>query len=118
MAYADDLAFTCKTKEDLKRAIRTTNSWCERTGMEINRDKSAILVLRKDRRTPRVERGKVDAKIEGIGVMKEYKYLGVTIQDTMICNKVDEAGSEASRLSRKMEGIFKKLKNIPVQLTI
>jgi hypothetical protein len=118
MAYADDLAFTCKTKEDLRRAIRVTNSWCERTGMEVNRDKSAILVLRKDRRTPGVERGKVDAKIEGIRVVKEYKYLGVTVQDTMICNKVDEAGNEASRLSRKMEGIFKKLKNIPVQLII
>ena len=79
LAYADDLAFTCRNKENLRRAIRATNAWCERTGMEVNRDKSAILVLRKDRRTPGVERGKVEAVIEGIGVVKEYKYLGVTV---------------------------------------
>ena len=86
--------------------------------MEVNNEKSAIMVLRKDRRTPGVERGTGDEKIEGIKVVTKYKYLGVTVADTMECNKSDEAANGASRLSRKMEGIFKKLKNIPVQLTI
>jgi hypothetical protein len=114
MAYADDLAFTCRNKENLRRAIRATNAWCSETGMEVNNEKSAIMVLRKDRRTPGVERGTDDAKIEGIGVVTNYKYLGVTVEDTLECNKVDKAAKEAFRLSRKMEGIFKKLKNIPV----
>jgi hypothetical protein len=114
MAYADDLAFTCRNKENLRRAIKATNVWCHQTGMEVNNEKSAIMVLRKDRRTPGVERGTGDEKIEGIKVATEYKYLGVTVADTMECNKSDEAAKGASRLSRKMEGIFKKLKNVPV----
>jgi hypothetical protein len=118
MAYADDLAFTCNSKEKLRGAIRITNAWCNQTGMEVNKDKSAIMVLRKDRRTPGVERNNGDEKIEGIGVVTAYKYLGITVEDTMECNKSDEAAKEGSRLSRKMESIFKKLKNIPVQLAI
>ena len=83
MAYADDLAFTCRNKENLRRAIKATNAWCEKTGMEVNNEKSAIMVLRKDRRTPGVERGIGDERIEGIRVVESYKYLGVTVEDTM-----------------------------------
>ena len=55
--------------------------------MEINKEKSAILVLRKDRRTPGVEKGKNDSQIEGIKVLTNYKYLGVMVEDTLECNK-------------------------------
>jgi hypothetical protein len=51
--------------------------------MEINKDKSAILVLRKDRRTPGIDRLVGDKTIEGIGVRMRYKYLGVVVEDTL-----------------------------------
>ena len=86
--------------------------------MEVNKEKSAIMALRKDRRTPGVERGRTEERIEGIGVVTSYKYLGVVMEDTMKCNVEDNAAKEASKLGRRMETIFRDLKNIPAQLTI
>ena len=86
--------------------------------MEVNKEKSAIMALRKDRRTPGVERGRTEERIEGIGVVTSYKYLGVVMEDTMKCNVEDNSAKEASKLGRRMETIFRDLKNIPAQLTI
>ena len=68
MAYADDLAFTCTSREKLKKALAITEDWCSTTGMEINKDKSAIMRIRKDRRTPGVEHGSGDSSIMGFPV--------------------------------------------------
>ena len=74
--------------------------------MEMNRDKSAIMVLRKDRRTPGVERLNGDSSIAGIGVRTQYKYLGVMIEDTLECDKEATNNKLASKLSRKLATIF------------
>ena len=68
MAYADDLAFACTSKEKLKQALKITEDWCLTTGMEINKDKSAIMRVRKDKRTKGIERGSGETTIMGFPV--------------------------------------------------
>ena len=68
MAYADDLAFTSTSKEKLKLALKITEEWCISTGMEINKDKSAIMRVRKDKRTKGIERGSGETTIMGFPV--------------------------------------------------
>ena len=53
-AWADDISFTCKNKQQLIRAINSAEEWCSKKGMAINKAKSGILALRKDRRTRQV----------------------------------------------------------------
>lgn len=48
--------------------------------MTINKDKSAILVFRQDRRTQPSK----DSEIKGVPVEIHYKYLGIDFQDTPI----------------------------------
>ena len=118
MAYADDLAFTCTSREKLKKALAITEDWCITTGMEINKDKSAIMRIRKDRRTPGVEHGSGEASIMGFPVRTQYKYLGVTIEDTMEANKDNLPNKEGNKIAKKLARIFQKVRNVPVQMTI
>ena len=53
-AWADDISFTCKNKQQLIKAINIAEEWCLKKGMAINKAKSGILALRKDRRTRQV----------------------------------------------------------------
>ena len=118
MAYADDLAFTCVSREKLKGALAITEEWCQTTGMEINKEKSAIMRIRKDRRTRGVEHGSGEASIMGFPVKTSYMYLGVQIEDTMEVNRDNAGHKEGNKIARKLGRIFQKVKNVPVQLTI
>jgi hypothetical protein len=86
--------------------------------MEINKDKSAIMRVRRDRRTKGIERGSGEATIMGFPVLTQYKYLGVIMEDTLEINKDNTAHKEGNQLAKKLSNIFKSVKNIPVQLTI
>jgi hypothetical protein len=96
MAYADDLAVTCISRVKLQEALKITEDWCLTTGMEINKDKSAIMRVRKDRRTKGIERGSGETKIMGFPVLTQYKYLGVLIEDTLEVNKDSTAHKEGN----------------------
>ena len=106
MAYADDLAFTCVSREKLKKTLAITEEWCQTTGMEINKEKSAIMRIRKDRRTRGVEHGSGEDTIMGFPVKTQYKYLGVMIEDTMEVNKDNASHKEGNRIARKLGRIF------------
>ena len=53
-AWADDLAFVCHSQNDLETALTTVNKWCSKMGMLVNKEKSGILAIRVDKRTPAV----------------------------------------------------------------
>ena len=114
MAYADDLAFTCTSKGKLKRALEVTEDWCTKNGMLVNKDKSAIMRIRKDRRTKGVEHNSGESNIMGFPVKTSYKYLGVVIEDTMEVNKNNEGHKEGNKLAWKLGRIFQAVKNVPV----
>lgn len=78
LAYADDLAFTTRNRLGMIMAMNVLEKWCQNKRMTINKDKSTILVFRKDRRT----QSSKDSEIKGVPAKIHYKYLGVDFQDT------------------------------------
>ena len=78
-AFADDLVVIAKGEFQLQRIINLTQQWSERNGIEINKAKSGIIQVRKDRRTPRP----IARSYMGYPIVDEYKYLGVLIDSSL-----------------------------------
>ena len=51
MAYADDLVIIGESKRQLRQALKVVNEWTEEAHMTINKKKSGIMYLRKNRRS-------------------------------------------------------------------
>ena len=51
LAFADDLAFISNGDKELFKAIEIAKSWSAESDIEINLLKSAIMIIRHDRRT-------------------------------------------------------------------
>ena len=79
LAFADDIVAVPIGERLLARTIEATEAWAKANGMEINKDKSGIIMIRADRRTPKHK----EAQIKGYPVVTEYKYLGVMIDDSV-----------------------------------
>ena len=75
-AFADDIAIVAQGKKKLEEALDTLEQWSEENKMTINHSKSAILIIRADRKT----RNDM-TPIHGIPIKTEYKYLGLEISD-------------------------------------
>ncbi len=72
LAYADDIAILCRSKEELLKAMDMVEKWGAANGMEVNKKKSGVLpVLNGDK----VER------INGYPVKGAYKYLGIQLDN-------------------------------------
>ncbi len=52
LAYADDLVIVTKNRISMISALNVLERWCEKNSMQINKKKSAIMVIKVDRRTP------------------------------------------------------------------
>ena len=68
-----------KGELQLQRIINITQNWSNRNGIEINKIKSGIIQVRKDRRTPRP----IARSYMGYPIVDEYKYLGVLIDSSL-----------------------------------
>jgi hypothetical protein len=62
----------------MTNALNYLDQWCEASGMEINKSKSAVLVIRNDKRT----RDPEYTSINGYPIRNDYNYLGVKFTDT------------------------------------
>ena len=51
MAYADDLVIIGESKRQLRQAMKVINEWAIEAQMTINKKKSGIMYLRKNRRS-------------------------------------------------------------------
>ena len=51
LAFADDIVFVAKGEVELKKAIEVIEKWSSNSGIYLNRSKSAVLLIRADRRT-------------------------------------------------------------------
>jgi hypothetical protein len=87
LAFADDLVTVCKGIAACERAIETVLKFGEDNNMTLNRDKCAILFVRKTI-SHKTKHGPV---IKGIKVVEKYKYLGVIIDD---CCRLDEESTK------------------------
>jgi len=72
-AYADDVAVLCLGYSEVRTAISKTEEWARKNGALINKKKCGILRITR-RETP------IGTKsLEGVAFVREYKYLGVPL---------------------------------------
>ena len=78
LAYADDIALLANEPKDLKDMIRRFGTYLERKGLQLNAEKSKVLIFHKGRgKKKREEWGWQGHNLEEV---KEFKYLGYNFQ--------------------------------------
>ena len=82
MLFADDIVICEETREDVERRLESWRCTLERRGMKVNRPKTKYLCINgeNDKETVKME----DTKEPGV---KEFKYLGSTVQESGICER-------------------------------
>ena len=93
LAYADDLCVLCEGRSQLINVIKIIDNWSKLNGINVNKLKSGIMI---------VNNYKIDENnIEGYPIIKEYKYLGILINDKM--NIQNHIGSIDKKLDEYFE---------------
>jgi len=80
LGFADDHLVISITKGMLRKAIKMVQEWCREANIKLNPDKSGVMEVTPKGVSPSLELG---SKFEGIPVVQEYKYLGITLDDKM-----------------------------------
>ena len=94
LAYADDLCVLCDGRNQLYNVIKIIDKWSKLNGIKVNKNKSGIMILKNDI--------KEKDNIDGYPIIKEYKYLGILINDKM--NIQNHIGN----IDKKLDEYFKK----------
>lgn len=79
LAFADDVVVICQGKVQLNEAITLVEEWSEENRISVNKEKSGILQIRQDRRTPAPSM----QTWKGYPIVESYSYLGVTLDDCL-----------------------------------
>lgn len=77
-AYADDIAVLCTGKQQATQAINIVKKWCTTNKIGLNASKSGVMRLKK-----RMHKSKVVQTLGDIPIVHTYKYLGVTISESL-----------------------------------
>ena len=78
LAYADDISIFCKESQ-IDAVLDAAERWSNNNNIEINKQKSKLMCVRVDGRTPLTEKN----SLRGYPVGKVYKYLGVEVPDDL-----------------------------------
>jgi hypothetical protein len=98
LAFADDTAMLCNSREQLENTMIGVDEWCRRNKIAINHKKSGILIFNSD--------GKDTMDIRGYPVVNYYKYLGILMD-----HKLDPK-RHIKNLNKKLNVYFAKYKMI------
>lgn len=96
LMYADDIVLISDDKDILQKMINNLAEYCDLWGMEVNKDKSEVMVFRKGGRIADVETWKY--KGESLRVVNEYQYLGITLTPKLSFAKHIENKNNASKI--------------------
>ena len=103
LLYADDVILLSRSEAGLQRCIAKLEQYCDEWCLEVNLDKSKVLIFNK---TGKLYTTSFTYKGRKLECVKEYKYLGVTFCASGIFS------SASSELYKKaLKGVFK-LKSI------
>ena len=93
LGYADDLCVLCQDKNELLNAIKRIDKWSIENGINVNRKKSGIFVIRGEEENDNVE---------GYPILNEYKYLGI------LMNKKLNIQNHIGSINKKLSEYFRK----------
>ena len=97
--YVDDGLILTHSESDLKRSVQEVEKKSKDYGLKLNKDKCKILMIN----------GKKEmTNIEGIEVVNEIKYLGVTVENTRTCFKKqkEKVLEKAKRMNNLMFSVI------------
>ena len=77
LMYADDVVLIADSPNELQRHITALNKFCKQWKMNVNIDKTKVMVFRKGGRLRHDEKWFLNGKV--IECVKSYKYLGVNV---------------------------------------
>ena len=82
MLFADDIVIREETREEVKQRLECWRYALERRGMKVSRSKIEYLCVNRgnDKETVKIE----DTKVPRV---KEFKYLGSTVQESSSCER-------------------------------
>lgn len=107
LLYADDMVILTEGDAELKKALLVLRKWCLQNRLKVNTSKTQVIKFRKGGRTSRKDVFMYGG--ETLGIVKEYNYLGVTLQTGMAFTKqvkrvkakaVAKIGSISTRISK------------------
>ena len=108
MAYADDIAIVANSEEDLRRALVECNGALTRWGMKVNKDKTEVMMIARERRELQIE-------VEGMMLrcVDSFNYLGMLI--TAGGEMMDEIENRINKYSANVGQLYPILRerNIP-----
>ena len=102
MLFADDIVICKETREEVERRLESWKYALERRGMKVNRSKTKYFCINKgnDEETVKME----DTKVPRV---KEFKYLGSTVQESGGCNREVKKRMQAGWNEwRKISGVI------------
>ena len=103
LAYADDILFCTYDQSELVQKIKTIEEWSSRNGMQLNKNKSGILTIN------RKEEMQEGENIEGIPLVRTYKYLGIIINEKFdIKDHIKSLKRKINFIQRKFFYVFRK----------
>ena len=94
LAYADDLCVLCDGRNQLNNVIKIIDKWSKLNGINVNKNKSGIMILKNDI--------KEKDNIDGYPIIREYKYLGILINFKM------NIQNHIGMINKKLDEYFKK----------
>ena len=80
LTYADDILLLSETEKGMKQLIETTRSFCEDNQLEINYNKTKIMIRNTNYENEHFEI-KQHNETHEIEIVNEFKYLGMTISN-------------------------------------
>ena len=100
MLFADDIAICEETRKEVERRLESWTYALERRGMKLSRSKTECLCINggNDEETVKME----DTKVPRV---KEFKYLGSTVQESGSCEREVKRRVQAGRIERMEKSI-------------
>ncbi|MDR3550464.1 MAG: hypothetical protein P4L31_03555, partial [Candidatus Babeliales bacterium] len=107
----------CSSHHQVEKCIKIIEDWSARNGMELNKEKSGIVIFahRRAQKIPKMKRlltvGQVndvqwipsEKSIKGVPICKTYKYLGTHLTPKLSC------GPQLGYIKKKAAHLFSKL---------
>ena len=113
LAYADDIALIANTPIALQRAVDNWNDKLKSMDMKINKNKTEIMVVSR-------ERHDMEIKIEGVPLklVENFKYLGVNVNEK--CDMGTEINNRIGNYTKSLRLLYPLLKekSIPTRVKV
>lgn len=105
LLYADDIVLLAESENDIQQMLNVVYTWCKKWRMEVNLSKTNILHIRKKNQ----QRSRFNFKLglQTVEYCKEYKYLGITLNEYLDYNYSTQILAESG--GRALSSIITKM---------